>query len=146
MKKAETDTNDVIAKTAKLLAGAKTVYLATNGSHGHPNLRAMVPITVEGVRTIWFATSANSSKVLELQNDRHAVLYVEAPRMGGECRLWGYVEVLDDMDSRKKAWSDVTAKHFPDGIKAPDFRALRFDVTSGIYADKNWETFPFEID
>ena len=147
MKKTENGANDVIAKTAKLLAGAKTVYVATNGSHGHPNLRAMVPIAVEeGIRAIWFATSAESSKVLELQNDKHAAVYVEAPRMAGECRLWGYVEVLDDMESRKKVWNDLTAKHFPDGVESPDLRALRFDVTSGIYVNKNWEIFPFEIE
>ena len=146
MKKSENGADDVVAKAAKLLAGAKKVYLATNGSHGHPNIRAMVPVTVEGVRTIWFGTFASSSKVLELQNDNHAVIYAEAPRMGGECRLWGYVEILDDKDSRKKVWNDAMATHFPDGIKSPDLRALRFDVASGTYSDKNWETFTFEIE
>ena len=38
MKKTENGADDVLAKTAKLLAGAKTVYLATNGSHGHPKI------------------------------------------------------------------------------------------------------------
>jgi len=144
----ENGKKEVLAKAAKLLSGtkAKTVYLATNGSHGHPNLRAMVPIMVEGVKAIWFATSAKSNKVLELQNDNHAVVYFDAPRMAGECRLWGFVEILDDMESRKKVWNDMIANHFPDGIESPDLRALRFDVTSGIYVNKNWEIFPFEIE
>ena len=144
MKKAETDTNDAIAKTAKLLAGAKTVYLATNGSHGHPNLRAMMPAKVEGARTVWFATSAGTNKIVELQHDKHAVIYVEGPRMSGESRLWGYVEVLDDMESKKKVWNDEIAKHFPEGIES--MKVLRFDAHSGVYADKKWETFPFEIE
>ena len=146
MKKSEDSANDVIAKSAKLLAGAKTVYLATNGSHGHQNLRALAPITVDGVRTIWFATFAESNKVHELLHDNHAAVYFDAPRMAGELRLWGFVEILDDMESRKKIWNDDTAKHCPDGIDSPNLRALRFDVTSGIYTNKKMETFSFEIE
>ena len=146
MKKSDNSVNDAIAKTAKFLAGAKTVYLATNGSHGHPNLRALAPIAVEGARTVWFSTFAGSNKIQELQRDNHAALYFDAPRMAGELRLWGFVEVLDDVESRKKVWNDMTAKHFPDGIESPDLRVLRFDVTSGIYTNKNQETFAFEIE
>jgi len=149
MKKTETeiDANGVIEKAAKLLAGAKTVYLATNGSHGHPNLRALSPVTVEGVRTVWFATDAVSNKVQELQNDKHAVIYVDAPRAACECRLWGFVEILDDMESREKIWNEEVAKHCPDGIESPDLRVLRFDVVNGRYTDnKKMETFPFNIE
>ena len=146
MKKTETDTNDVTTKTAKLLAGAKTVYLATNGSHGHPNLRAMAPVKVEGVKTIWFVTIAGSCKVSELQNDKHAVVYVEIPRMGGECRFWGYVEVLDDKESRKEVWNDKVKEYFPEGVNSPNMKVLRFDVTNGIYTNKNMENFTFEND
>ena len=147
MKKTKTDENSVIAKASKLLAGAKTVYLATNGLHGHPNLRAVAPVTAEGVRTVWFATFAGSNKVQELFNDKHAVIYVEGSEMACECRLWGFIEVLDDMESRKKAWNAEIAQHFPDGIESPDLRALRFDVVNGVYTDnKKMETIPFNIE
>ena len=145
MKKTENGANEVIEKTTKLLAGAKKVYMATNGSHGHPNLRAMAPIKVEGANIIWFTAFAGSSKILELQNDNHAVIYFDAPRMAGEFRLWGFVEILDDMESRKKVWNDITAQHFPDGIESPNLRVLRFDTVNGTYTNKNMETFPFEF-
>ena len=146
MKKTENGANDAIEKTAKLLAGAKKVYLATNGSHGHPNLRAISPAKAEGARTVWFAVHADSNKISELVNDNHAVIYFDAPRMGGEFRLWGFVEILDDMESRKKIWGKDYEEFFPDGgIESPSLRVLRFDAVNGTYMNKNMETFPFEF-
>jgi len=146
MEQTENGKKEVLAKVAKLVTGAKTVYLATNGSHGHPNLRAIAPMNSEGIQTIWFSTFAGSNKVLELQNDNHAVIYIEAPRMAGECRLWGFVEILEDMESRKKVWNELTAKHFPDGVESPDLRVLRFNAVNGTYTNKNMETFTFDIE
>jgi general stress protein 26 len=144
MKKGENGQKEVIEKVSKILSGAKSVYLATNGSHGHPNLRAMAPAQVDGVKSVWFLTSAMSSKIQEIQNDGHAVIYADAPRNAGECRLWGIVSVMSDAASREKAWKDEFKEHFPDGASSEDLRVLRFDVSNGIYTNKNMESFEFK--
>jgi general stress protein 26 len=124
-------------RSAKILSGVKTVYLATNGSHGHPNLRAMTIARVSGVKTIWFAAAAGSSKFAELERDGKAVVYASDSRKTAECRLWGYVEIFDDPESKKIVWRDELEKFlFVEGIESPDVRALRFTVTSGIYRNK----------
>jgi general stress protein 26 len=146
VKQTEIGKDGVTQKIIKLLTSVNKVYLATNGAHGHPDVRAMAPIKVDGMKTIWFASSDGSNKVLELQQDNHAMVYVEAPRMGGECRLWGYIEILNDKDSREHVWTDVTAEHYPEGVDSPELRALRFDVVYGTFSDKNWETTPFKIE
>ena len=82
MKEREISQKDAMDKAAKLLSGAKTVFLATNGSHGHPNLRAMAPLVVEGAAAIWFGTSVEFSKIIELVKDEKAVIGGTRPSSG----------------------------------------------------------------
>jgi general stress protein 26 len=144
MKKSENEREEAIEKISKILSGAKSVYLATNGSHGHPNLRAMMPAKAEGASSVWFVTNAESSKVQELLKDPSAVLYASAPRNAGECRLWGKVEVLSDPASRKHAWNEAFKEHFPEGAEAENLRVLRFEASNGIYTNKNKESIEFK--
>jgi general stress protein 26 len=127
---------DARAKAEKLLADSKIVFLGTNGSHGHPNLRAMVPARVVGTETIWFATGLDSSKILELIKSDKAVVYAYAARNHSffECRLWGNAVILEDAESRRQVWSDEFKEHFPGGVDDPNLRVLRFDVRNGVYS------------
>jgi general stress protein 26 len=104
----------------------------------------MAPLRLDGVKSIWFATEAGSSKVQEILKDGNAVIYAEAPRNAGECRLWGNIEVLSDAVSKKKVWSEELRAHFPDGVNSPEMRVLRFDVSNGIYVTTNRELFDFK--
>jgi general stress protein 26 len=144
MKNGELTKKEILEKASKILEAAKCVYMATNGENGHPNLRALLTAKTEGTKTLWFVTDEKSSKVQELLRDDKAVIYAPAARGAGEVRLWGGVEVLEDMASKKHVWSDKAAAHFQGGIESPDIRVLRFRVSNGIYADKNWQKHAFK--
>jgi general stress protein 26 len=128
---------DAMEKAEHLLETAKTVYMGTNGSHGHPNLRAMAIAKLEWPGAVWFVTDAGSSKTAEILSDSKAVLFASAPRGAGECRLWGHVDILDDMDSKKSVWKSDFKKHFPEGPDAPSLRVLRFSVSNGEYRGRD---------
>jgi general stress protein 26 len=131
------DEKEAREKVSKVLAGAKTVYLGTNGSHGHPNVREMSVAYAVRAETVWFVADAGSSKVTELTKDNKAVLYVSAPRNSGECRLWGYVDILDDPASKKLVWKDEYKEFlFQEGIDSPRLRTLCFHVANGFYRSK----------
>jgi general stress protein 26 len=144
MKNGELTKKEVAERAAKILESAKCVYMATNGENGHPNLRTLLTAKTDGIKTLWFVADAESSKVQELLRDDKAVIYAPAARGAGEVRFWGNVEILEDMASRKKVWGDEAAAHFPDGIESPGVRVLRFKVSNGIYADKNWRKHAFK--
>ncbi|MDR1472611.1 MAG: pyridoxamine 5'-phosphate oxidase family protein [Synergistaceae bacterium] len=137
MRSDEFSDRETKARAEKILSGVKTVYMGTNGSHGHPNVRAMSPSKVEGADTLWFVADLNSSKIIELVKDSKAVIYALGPRNAAECRLWGSVTILDDEASKKMVWSDEYKKHlFPDGVNSSNMRVLRFDVSNGHYRGK----------
>ncbi|MDR1885079.1 MAG: pyridoxamine 5'-phosphate oxidase family protein [Synergistaceae bacterium] len=133
MKSEEINHKDAKAKAEKLLAESKLVFMGTNGSHGHPNVRALVPMKFEDVRTIWFATDLHSSKILELIKNNRAVVYAFSQKSMTECRFWGAVTILEDAASRKHVWTDELKKHFEGGVDDPRLRVLRFDISNGVY-------------
>lgn len=118
----------------RLAAAAEVVYVATNGAHGHPNVRPMAPARVEGVETIWFITHIESSKIIELIKDSHASLCGVSPCGKKSFRLWGDVDILDDRASREHVWSGKCAEHFA-GADDPNMRVLKFSVVSGMYEE-----------
>ncbi len=134
------------AKAEKLLEKAKAVFLATNGSlGGHPNVRAMQVARAEGVVRIWFATSLDSGKIIELVKDNKATIYGYSPRTNAEFRLWGNVTILDDLESRKHIWQDEFKAFFPGGVNDPDLRVLRFDANNGVYNTPEGKSGHFTI-
>jgi general stress protein 26 len=144
MKTNEISAEQAMSKTERVLAGAKVVYMATNGSHGHPNVRAMSTAKTDGVKTMWFVTDAGSSKAAELANDNKSVVYAMAPRGAGECRVWGSVDILDDEESRQSVWREDFEEHFSDGPDSPELRVLRFNISNGVYSNKAGKSGEFK--
>ena len=137
MKERELSPKETRAKIEKLMSNVSTVFLATNGSHGHPNVRAMMPVRVDETNAVWFTTTLESSKLIELVKNDKAAVYGYSPNTMAEFRLWGNVTILDDPESRKHIWADELKKYYPGGVDDPSMRVLRFDVVSGLYAKDN---------
>lgn len=146
MESVEISAKEAREKAEKLLEKAKAVFLATNGSlGGHPNVRAMMVARNEGIVRIWFGTSLDSGKIIELIKDNKATIYGYSPRTMAEFRLWGNVAILDDAESRKHIWSDEFKAHFPGGVNDPDLRVLRFDASNGVYNTPEGKSGHFTI-
>lgn len=145
MKECELTQKESRAKAEKLLSSAKVVFVGTNGSHGHSNVRAMAPQKNDGVETVWFVTNLESSKIIELVKDDKAVVYGYSPRTMAEFRIWGRITILEDAASRKHVWNDRLKEYFPGGQNAPELRVLRFDAVSGLYCNKEGKSGIFTI-
>ena len=135
MKERELTDKETRSKVEKLLSAVDAVYLATNGSHGHPNIRPMMPVRVDGVEKIWFCTALESSKIIELVKDSKAAISGHSPKSMAEFRLWGSMHILDDAVSRQYVWNEALSAYFT-GEDDPNMRVLRFDVISGMYNNK----------
>ncbi|GHV29388.1 hypothetical protein FACS1894167_08620 [Synergistales bacterium] len=146
MKEETYNAKDAQEKAYKLLfGGANPLFLATNGSHGHPNIRAMKPLYMDGVKSIWFATALESSKIIELIKCEKAVIYGYSSKTLAEFRLWGSAVILDDAESRKLVWNDNLKEFFTEGMSDPNMRVLRFDTLSGVYSGKDGKDGTFTL-
>lgn len=118
----------------RLLKPEKAVFLITVEDDGRPDARAMAVVKTEGLKTIWMITGKQSDKYRQLSRNSGCMLYatdMEDDQNYLELRMWGKIELLDDPESRQKAWLDAYLHYFPGGQNDPDMIVLRFTADSG---------------
>lgn len=129
----------------KLLEKTCPLMVGTIGKDGGPNVRYLVVGAFDGLETVWFSTSAGSEKVAEIKADPRAVLYGSHPETMSEFRLFGTVELLTDMESRKRVWKEEYKQYWPDGIESPDIMVLKFSTRRGCYNGSDGKSGTFEL-
>jgi general stress protein 26 len=119
---------EAIKKSLELIKRSKIVLLGTNSEDGYPNIKALLNLETEGLKTIWLSTNTSSKRVRQIkENPKACVYYVDESQFVG-LMLLGKIEILNDRQSRKKLWRDGYEKYYRAGIDDPDYSVLR--VTS----------------
>ena len=128
-------TTEAEAKTAglTLMDTCKICFLGTSGEDGFPNIKAMLNLRHEGLKTVWLSTNTSSKRVAQLNKDNRSCIYYVDDVNFKALMLVGTVEVLQDMESRKLLWMEGAEVYYPGGIDDPDYTVLRFTVRRGNY-------------
>jgi general stress protein 26 len=118
---------EALAKTSEI------AMLATNGDGGYPNIKAIIKMENEGLKTIWFSTNTSSRRVQQLARDSKACVYfVDMDNWKG-LMLVGEVQILQDRESRERLWREGYERYYPMGVTDPDYTVLRFTSAWGNY-------------
>jgi len=124
---------DAIRDALALANKSEIAVLGTNGDNGYPNIKAMIKVENEGLKTIWFSTNTSSRRVGQLTQDSKACVYfVDMERWMG-LMLVGDVEILHDMDTKRRFWHEGDERYYPLGVTDPDYSVLRFTALWGDY-------------
>ena len=109
------------------------VMLGTNGDDGTPNIKAMLKMENEGLKTVWMSTNTSSRRVSELRRDPRACLYFVDMETWMGVMLVGEIELLQDPASRRRLWREGCERYYPLGVDDPDYTVLRFTARRGNY-------------
>lgn len=124
---------EAIGEARALVGRSNIAMLGTNGEDGYPNIKAMIKMENEGLNRIWFSTNTSSKRVSQLiRNSKACVYFVDFEQWKG-LMLVGDVEVLQDMESKQRLWSEGCEKYYPLGVTDPDYSVLRFTARWGNY-------------
>ncbi|MBA7665447.1 hypothetical protein ES703_73517 [subsurface metagenome] len=124
---------DAIEKGLSLVNRSTIAMLGTNGEGGYPNIRALIKMENEGLKTIWFSTNTSSRKIPQLKkNPKACVYFVDFDKWMG-LMLVGTTEIRKDSKSRERLWRDGFEKYYPKGVNDPDYSVLRFVANWGRY-------------
>ena len=124
---------DAIRDSLELANKSEIAMLGTNGDDGYPNIKAMIKVENEGLKTIWFSTNTSSRRMGQLTRDPKACVYfVDMERWMG-LMLVGDVEILQDMDTKQRFWDEEDERYYPLGVTDPDYSVLRFTAQWGDY-------------
>jgi general stress protein 26 len=120
------------------------VMLGTNGDDGIPNIKAMIKMENEGLKTVWLSTNTSSRRVAQLLRDPNSCLYFVDMEKWMGLMLVGEIEVLQDAESRQRLWREGYERYYPLGVDDPDYTVLRFTAQWGNYYHAGNVTFEIE--
>lgn len=116
-----------------LANAAQIAMLGTNGDEGYPNIKAMIKMENEGLKTIWFSTNTSSRRIGQLERDSKASVYFVDFEQWMGLMLVGEVAILQDTASKERLWREGYERYYPLGVTDPDYSVLRFTSRWGNY-------------
>lgn len=125
--------DDAFAKSLELVECCNIAMVGSNGDNGYPNIKAMIKVETEGIKTIWFSTNTSSKRVSQFKQNKKACVYFANQDNFKGLMLVGDIEVLSDIESKKRLWREGCEIYYPLGIDDPDYSVLRFTAKWGNY-------------
>lgn len=127
-----------------LIKKSKTAILATVDEKGYPNMRAMLNLKNDDLKTVWFSTNASSKKIKQAAKNKKAGVYFYDEQMFKGLRLMGDIKIKTDKASREKLWRPGFEMYYPKGVSDPDYCVLELKVKAGNYY-QGFEKVDFKI-
>ncbi|MCP4255065.1 MAG: pyridoxamine 5'-phosphate oxidase family protein [Candidatus Scalindua sp.] len=126
--------SDVKTKTRDYLDSVKTVSLATS-MESKPSCRIMEIQKVEDDLKILFVAHKSSSKMEQIEKNSSVCIVSFNEETVRDIRLFGKIEVLLDMETKKYVWNEGLEPYFPGGINDPELTVLKFNPEKLEYRD-----------
>lgn len=117
----------------QLIDKCSTVFLGTNGEQGYPNIKAMLKMESEGIKTIWLSTNTSSKRIAQLSRNPKACVYIVDLEKRIGLMLIGHIDIKDDIESRQRIWREGFEKYYSKGVTDEDYRVLKFTSEHGNY-------------
>ncbi|MFZ5987556.1 MAG: pyridoxamine 5'-phosphate oxidase family protein [Bacillota bacterium] len=125
--------DEAVSKSLELVESCNIAMVGSNGDNGYPNIKAMIKVEAEGIKTIWFSTNTSSKRVSKfMHNPKACVYFADQDKFKG-LMLVGDIEVLSDIESKKRLWCEGCEIYYPLGVNDPDYSVLRFTTKWGNY-------------
>ncbi|MEJ2705253.1 MAG: pyridoxamine 5'-phosphate oxidase family protein [Sedimentisphaerales bacterium] len=139
-----------------LMETADAVYLSTFGEDGFPHTRMLSNLrnTEENPGSakvlgldkkdfvVYFATGTSSVKMQQIRANPRVSAYFCNPREFRTLMLGGEVEVVEDLEFKRKLWQDGWEMHWPKGAEDPELTVLKLSPT---FARGWYKEGPFEF-
>lgn len=111
----------------------RIAMMTTVEADGSLHTRPMYTHEPEADGTLWFFTQYDSSKISEVQHDRHLSLGYAKPEDNLYVAISGTATVVTDRAKIKELWSEALRGWFPNGQDDPNIALLKVSIHTGEY-------------
>jgi len=119
----------------QLIAGIPMCMLVSVHANGQLHSRPMATQAISDDGFLWFFTSAQSSKVDEIRNDREVnVAYSDHANLRF-VSVAGTCELVRNHSISERLWRDEYKRWFPEGLDDPDLILLKVTINAVEYWD-----------
>jgi len=123
----------------ELMETSKAAYLTTIDSEGYPITRAMFNLRnieqfpefseffskQKNKFVIYISTNTSSSKINHIKKNPKIAVYFCDPEDFKGVMFGGEVEIIEDMDIKRKVWLDWWTRYYLEGLDDPDYTLLQ---------------------
>lgn len=130
-----------------LRENAQVAYIGSVNEAGFPQIKGMLVVEHESIKTHYFSTNTSSKRVGQfLKNEKACVYYVDDTKDKYKGALFtGKMEVCTDRETKARLWSDGDEIYYPKGIDDPDYCVYRFTAeTVNYYYGLSNKTFSID--
>jgi general stress protein 26 len=120
-------------RSLELIKNCNIALLGSVDGDGYPNIKAMIKVETEGLKTVWFSTNTSSKRISQLKNNPKSCVYFHNEQSFKGLMLVGRIEILTDQISRERLWKDGCEIFYPLGVTDPDYSVLRFTASWANY-------------
>lgn len=124
-----------VSKLVEKIKDIKIAMMTTIENDQDLHSRPMYTNTPEDDGTLWFFTEQDSSKVNEVQKDRHVNLGYSSPSDNLYVAISGTAKVVTDRAKIKELWSEGLRGWFPKGSDDPNIALLKVTIDRGEFWD-----------
>lgn len=127
---------DAIEQIKELAGKAKSCFFCTeNATESHHGVRPMTIQRIDENGSMWFLSSKDSHKNLELENDPRVKLFFQGSPHSDFLYLEGHVRISSDKATIRELWEPIMKTWFTEGVDDPRISALQFIPEDGYYWD-----------
>lgn len=118
-----------------LRANAQVAYIASVNEDGFPQIKGMLVLEHESMKTHYFSTNTSSKRVSQfLKNPKASVYYVDDTENNYKGALFtGTMEVCTDHETKAFLWRDGFEMYYPKGVDDEDYCVLKFTAETVNY-------------
>lgn len=111
-----------------LRENAQVAYIASVSEEGFPQIKGMLVLEHESMKTHYFSTNTSSKRVSQfLRNPKASVYYVDDTENQYKGALFtGTMEVCTDHETKAFLWRDGFEIYYPKGVDDEDYCVLKF--------------------
>jgi general stress protein 26 len=137
-------TNEGKRKALDLIKCSEIAMVGSNGEGGYPNIKAMFKINSDDFQTVWFSTLSSSRRVSQFKEDPKACVYFFDSQQFAGLLLVGNIEIVLDIETKKRLWHNGWEAYYPQGITNPEYCILKFTAQWGNFY-QGLQNISFEI-
>ncbi|MCX8128514.1 MAG: pyridoxamine 5'-phosphate oxidase family protein [Clostridia bacterium] len=124
---------EIRCKSLQLIESCGIAMVGSSDGDGYPNIKAMLKMETEGLKTFWFSTNTSSKRVKQFKDNPKACVYFSDQASFKGLMFVGEMVVLSDYESRKRLWREGFEVYYPQGVNDPDYSVLCFTANWGNY-------------
>ena len=127
--------DSIKSQICKLRQEAQVAYVGSVNEEGFPQIKGMLVLEHDSMRTHYFSTNTSSKRVKQfLNNPKASVYYVDDTKDKYKGALFtGTMEVCMDHETKAMLWREGFEMYYPKGIDDEDYCVYKFTADTVNY-------------